>query len=158
MFIVYFLFSFCFAWSSTLTILTPKSWMVRQQFLGFDYVVIDKNEGINSLMIQKTSHSALEGPLQEALKKMIFNKKLSHKSPWSEIKIVDEFSLNFGEKKSGNMFAVEHLKDQIPFTSLVGAYPLEKDYYFIYYSDLRENYSRKKNQILKIIKNIKIRK
>ncbi len=159
MFVIYFIFALCTAQGASLNIYTPQNWSVRENFLGFDYVITEKNNGNNSLMIQKTSQFKMDDSLSDKLKKIIFEKKSSPKSPWSEIKTVEELSLKFGNKNNkSKAFVVEYLKDKISFAGIVGVYALDNEFWFLYYADLKEKFVIKKDEIFKILEGIKVQK
>jgi hypothetical protein len=142
--------------SATLKINVLPNWELKQNFLGQDYVLVEGKEGKNSLIIKKIPLTKNEASIEKKLKEMLEAKKIAA-APWKNIKVLEKQNLTWDDKNAGVLLIVEHEKNNLPFLTLLGGYPVGENYYFIFYSETSPEFQKKRNQILKLIQNIKMK-
>ena len=141
------------AFSQELTFNTGSDWELKKDLFGADYAVVYL-ETSNALLVKKMPADIANKDVESELKKEI-EKKSKSQVPWvnSTIKSVQDIEWFSGKK--GKLMTVEHLKKNIPHTSIVGIQPLQKEHYFIFYSEETLQFVKHEKEVLALLKSIK---
>ena len=92
--------------------------------------------------------------VEAELKKHI-EQKASSPVPWINSKIKSSQDIEWFPGKKGKIMVVEHLKKNIPHTSIVGIQPLIKEHYFIFYSEESLKFVKQESDVSDLLKSIK---
>lgn len=141
------------AYSSVLTFPPVADWELREKIMGADYALIGEN-GKNSVIIKRIPQEVESKDVENHLKKIVMDKE-SAPAPWKNIKVVSTEKLDWMSGSTGRLMKVEHLKNNLPYTSLVGLQPDGKEYFLIYFSEETLKFSASEKEVLHALKSIK---
>jgi len=140
-------------YSQELTFNAGENWELKKNLLSADYALV-LLETSNSLLIKKMPADFSNHEVESNLRKMIKNKEASP-IPWSNIQIKATQDIEWFPGKKGKLMTVEHLKKNIPHTSIVGIQPLHKEHFFIFYSEDTLNFIKNEKEVRQALKSIK---
>lgn len=153
MYLVLSLFFSISAFCQSLTFNAGTNWELKKNLLGADYALVF-NETSNPILIKKMPADLTNNEVESTLRKAI-NDKESSPVPWSDIQIKAIQQVEWFPGKLGKVMIVEHLKKNIPHTSIVGIQPLNKEHFFIFYSEPTLNYIKNEKEVLHALKSVK---
>lgn len=151
--IVLFLLIGLSAFAQELTFNTGSDWEIKKNLFGADYAVVYLATS-NPLLIKKMPADIANADVEAELKKHI-DQKASSVVPWINSKIKSSQDIEWFPGKKGKLMVVEHLKKNIPHTSIVGIQPLSKEHYFIFYSEESLKYVKQESDVSDLLKSIK---
>ncbi len=141
------------AFAQNLTFNSGTEWEIKKNLFGADYAVVNV-ETSNPLLIKKMPADIANSDVEAELKKHI-DQKASSAVPWVNSKIKSSQDIEWFPGKKGKLMIVEHLKKNIPYTSIVGIQPLSKEHYFIFYSEESLKYVKQESDVSDLLKSIK---
>lgn len=153
MYLVLFLLFTLSAFSQSLTFNAGSNWELKKNLLGADYALVFI-ETSNAILIKKMPADLTNTEVESSLRKAISDKE-SSPVPWSDIQIKATQQIEWFPGKLGKIMTVEHMRKNIPHTSIVGIQPLNKEHFFIFYSEPTLKYIKNEKEVLHALKSVK---
>jgi hypothetical protein len=151
--VVLFLLLCASAFAQELTFNTGSDWELKKNLFSADYAVVYL-ETSNALLVKKMPAEITNADVESELKKEI-EKKSKSQVPWINSSIKSVQDIEWFPGKTGKLMTVEHLKRNIPHTSIVGIQPLQKEHYFIFYSEETLQFAKHEKDVLELLNSIK---